>query len=216
MTDSTVWDDIERVKANQENSVWDDIHDELDRYGVDSYSKTTTYTAPTQRTPAKKKEPPQPPKDDQGNVLTAEEIKEALSNVKQAAFRIDAEVRGIRDPEKQALAVKDHIWEYKSRIRKLEDWLDDAKRYERHRLLELGIRPFGMPGDEGNRAITEIVDEQTEWFHDELDGLKDQLAERIRAKLDSLEEPAPVKTRDAIYDALVDAEVIESWEPLEF
>lgn len=164
------------------------------------------------------KSDPEPPKDKRGETLTSEDVRRAIGNLDETRLRLDKIVGDIEHPEKQALRAVELAERWKDRRKDLERKLKKAEEYERWVARQSGIVSFGMDDDEGNEAVTAIVDEEADWYHAEIDALKDRAADRVRSRLDTLVangKPVSVEVRDSIYEALVEKEVIEIWEPLE-
>jgi hypothetical protein len=166
----------------------------------------------------KKVEEAKPPVDEKGNELTREDIEAGLSAVRQAMLDVDKDAQATANGAEQiANRAKNLMRKYEKREADLKRWGRELDRWEKAEDTRLGFASYGMETDEGDEAIHELVTEEAERFHDEVDALKDQLADRVRARLDEMgEEANSVDVRDRIYDELVKSEVIEAWEPLEF
>lgn len=165
------------------------------------------------------KKDPEPVTDGKGNEISSEALMDKLEALEETMLGLDGIVSEIKDPEEQARKAITLSERWRKRGKELEKQIKQAIDYEEHCAEQLGIRRYGMADDEGDKKVTDIVDAESDWFHAEVDKLKDKLAARMRERLDEInaeghETPAPV--RDKIYDSLVDNEVVESWEPLEF
>jgi len=99
-----------------------------------------------------------------------------------------------------------------------EDKVDDASMERTERLTKQGARDFGLEDDKDNVTVTKSMDELIDWYEEELQTIKDQLAGKIRSEIDELRKDMDLSgsTKDLMYADLVDAEVIEQWEPLLF
>lgn len=204
------------TKPYERMNIWDELEAEMQK-DDDDYKPWSTDSLYKFDKPKKPSGPPKPPTDKDGEPLTAEQIRTALSNLYETMMGIDEIAGDVEDPEEQAKKAKKLFARWRKREKRLEDQLEQAIEFERYELKEKGIVPFGMPTDEGNREITKLVEEQCEWFDNQLDDLKDELADRIRARLDEMgDEANKPEVRDKIYDMLAAQEIIESWEPLEF
>lgn len=168
----------------------------------------------------KEKDPPKPPLDTTGEPLNEADIMSLLETLAASRLRIDSDVKGKGGSlEQQADRARTLEGHYDKLETKLKKKLREAREYEAYRLEEVGGRPYGMDTDEGDIAITKLVDEEVDQFHEEFRLLKEKVAERIRERLDKLTEDglmASTDVRDKIYEDLVNNEVIEDWEPLEF
>lgn len=157
---------------------------------------------------------PKPPLDSDGDPLTEAEILTMIQSVSQSRLDIDKSVRGRGTPQQEAERAKALDKHYTKLEQKLKAQLREAREYEKHRLEKVGGREYQAGSDEANVAITKMVDERVEWFHDQVQTLKEGLAESVRSKLQEIGRVS-AETRDLIYDDLVNQEVIEEWEPLE-
>lgn len=169
-----------------------------------------------------KDEPSDPPKDEQGNVLTVEAVLEALDALEASRLDIDsmARERSSDDLEEQATYCKALEAQYTKKERKLKDALRAIQKYEDEQAARRGFYDFGLGDDkEGNQKVEQLLEENVEWFEDEVHALKERLAERVRKGLEAIEADGHEVTdevRDEVYHALVTEEVIEEWEPLLF
>ncbi len=161
----------------------------------------------------------EPAYDTNGDPLTVEDIYEALKEIALAELNIDRDAkRTAKDPEQQANRVKNLSQRYKARTKELEELLKQARKRESWERHQLGFRSYNLSSDEANLAVTELMDETINWYFAEVDNLKDRVSDTIRAKLDDIDDPGidRVPFRERLYGELVQASVIESWEPLEF
>lgn len=236
--EDSFWLEIEaEVEAREADSEedWDEVDKAADEammsgmgFGVSSSSRGTV------RSPSKlKKAEPRPrhvPEsvagpveeepvlDKDGEILTSEDIIEALKGLYEREIQIDADAKRKHPdhPEHQALRAKKLADRYKGQRGNLMGDLKKAQRYERYQRELTGIRDYGLSED-ANRALTGTVDDLVEGFFDNLDRMKDAVAAGIRAQLDELgEEGIDTKLREKIYDEVSRRGIIENWEPLEF
>jgi hypothetical protein len=200
------WDD------DDDETSWAELRQEAIEKGWILPANTTTSTTSTTKTI-------EPPVDKDGNILTEGELNEALMNLTVTRLNIDEDVRRIKDPEEQANACKQLEKRYRDLEKDLKGKLDDLRKWNRSRFTDEGVEDYGLESVEENRAVTEMVDDEVGWYEDELRVLKDELAERIQMRIDDLRAKGldmNDRVRDRIYESLVDEEVIEAWEPLEF
>lgn len=177
------------------------------------------FGAVTSSTSGSSTKEPEPVLDEDGQPLTREDIYEAMANLEVSRLHIDRDVRRIQDPEEQAEQAEALDDRYDRLEREYKEKLRDIERWESYQLDKIGARNYKMGTDEGNIAITEMVDDEIDWFEEEFGKLKQKLGRRIRGKLDELEAQGMSvsdKSRDCIYEDLADEEIIEAWEPLEF
>jgi hypothetical protein len=159
------------------------------------------------------------PTDDQGNILTREEIDAALEQLWDSRLNIDHDVRRLEDPEQQADTAADLVEHYNKLEKKYKKFRDDIDKYEREMLARVGARPYGMETEDGNLAVTDVMDDIVDWYEHEHAMLKERMAAKIRGRIKKLRVEGHTvndKTRDKMYETLVTEEVIEAWEPLEF
>lgn len=129
---------------------------------------------------------------------------------------VDDTVRDLTDdPEEQACAALQLERFYDD----FEDGVDEVYEQRIKRLESKGGREFGLEDDDDNVTVTKSVDKLVDWYNEALQGLKDELAVKMRDEIDTLRGDGidvSGATKDLIYADLVDSEVIEQWEPLLF
>jgi hypothetical protein len=208
-----VYVDDRQYGAAAQSDVWDDVDKAVAELEEKGYMRIPANGSPKK---AEQKDP-YPPRDNQGNVLSIEDCEEGLLVIQEARLRIDEEVQKIRNQEHAANRARKLKKKYDEKEKELKRCLDQAISFQRFEQRRKGIRDFGMPDDDGNRAITELVAQETKQFNDTVDEMKDAVAKRVRDRLDELGEDAnDPEVRDRIYEALAEAEIIQPWEPLEF
>lgn len=202
-----------------DEGVWDDVTYDTDAIVVSRNGQSTLPTTGFGAALKDDDEPVEPPKDAKGNVLTRDDITATLATLRQSRLNIDNDVQRIDDPEEQALTALTLAKRYDDLEKEMKEALRDLDRYEAASLAEHGAREYEMGSLEDNQVITKMVDEEVEWFDNELQALKERVAARVQKRLDALRaegKTISVETRDRIYDSLAKAEIMEAWEPMEF
>lgn len=158
-----------------------------------------------------------PPTDSDGEILAISDIEEALRELKEKERSIDADAqRTNADEEQQANRVRNLHKRYKERRSFLESLMKQAKRYAQYQRDLLGYRVYGFDA-ETDKAISHAMDEAIEDYFEQVDDLKDVVAKRIRACLDTLgPEVNDTKFRERLYRELHVKGVMGDWEPMEF
>lgn len=152
--------------------------------------------------------------------LSSSDVALALEAIELRRELIDQEVRAkIDDPEAQVTEIKARNSELDGTKRKLEAIQKRLERDDTQSLREKGGRDYAMYTDEGNVAVTKMMDEVLKYAEDEYYALKDRVAARVRELMAEVAgefgEIYDSEVREAIYADLVENHYLEAFEPLD-